>query len=511
MPFNITNLNRVVPLVEADGNPDPVIRDRVYPDLPVLVNPNLLPEESLLQSDPRFDLNSSASSDFSGYTPTGMFTPEPNFTSGQPQSVVAGMFPEVEAMQRALYQQKQNEAMQAQAMQFARLSPMEQAQYSLYMGGQQLGGAIGSALGGKDPQLQMIAQRQQMLNMIDPNKPETYGRAIQYALQTGDSNTAQILNNEMKNAQARKTENLQLELQKLAQTLYKPDGSIDENVYATLQSYGAVGLAIIDQQVKGTQGLESQQVQNLARGLINLDGTRNKEVEQQLSRTIAGREILKKFDPETKKTITIGNRVLDASNMSVLYTAPDAPPAAVAEWKAFQALPKNEQQSFLNLQVAKRPNTTINMPNEGERKAATLANRLNFSVDQINQAIGVDPSAAMPNTSIEIARFLSRTEMIPNKFTSAQRQIVESAQLDILDAALTLGTGAAYTREQLEGYRKSYFPQINDKPENVAAKRARLQNILKSAEIASGRAKVPTPIPTLDADLSSIINAPPSN
>jgi hypothetical protein len=212
-----------------------------------------------------------------------------------------------------------------------------------------------------------------------------------------------------------------------------------------------------------------------------------------------------------RKTINIGNRVLDANTMEVLFTAPDATPAAVAEYKAFQALPKNEQQSFLALQAAKRPSTTINMPNEGERKAATLSNRLNFSVDQINQAIGQDPTAAMPNTSVEIARFLTRSEMIPNKFTSAQRQIVESAQLDILDAALTLGTGAAYTREQLEGYRKSYFPQINDKPENVVAKRARLQNILRSAEIASGRAKVPTPIPSMGADLSSIITAPPSN
>jgi len=84
---------------------------------------------------------------------------------------VLGMFPEVEAMQRALYQQKQNEAMQAQAMQFARLSPMERAQYSLYMGGQQLGGAIGSALGGKDPQLQMIGLQQQILRELDPSDP----------------------------------------------------------------------------------------------------------------------------------------------------------------------------------------------------------------------------------------------------------------------------------------------------------------------------------------------------
>ena len=248
-----------------------------------------------------------------------------------------------------------------------------------------------------------------------------------------------------------------------------------------------------------------------------------------------GRAELKKFQPEykvvgdslyqipvsgkptvvsesgTRKTITIGNRVLDQKTMEVLYTAPDATPAVVAEWKAFQAMPKNEQESFLKLQAAKRPSTTFNMPNEGERKAATLANRLNFSVDQINQAIGIDPNAAMPNTSIEIARFLSRSEFIPNKLTSAQRQIVEAAQMDILDAALTLGTGAAYTQAQLEGYRKSYFPQIGDKPENVASKRARLQNILESAKIASGRATVPTQIPSSGADLSSIITAPPSN
>ena len=110
---------------------------------------------------------------------TGVFaqtqmSPEPQFTSGQQpqqQSVVQGMFPEVDAMQRALYQQKQNEAMQAQAMQYARLDPMQQAQYSLYMGGQQLGGAIGGALGAKDPQLQMIGLQQQILRELDPSDP----------------------------------------------------------------------------------------------------------------------------------------------------------------------------------------------------------------------------------------------------------------------------------------------------------------------------------------------------
>lgn len=75
-----------------------------------------------------------------------------------------------------------------------------------------------------------------------------------------------------------------------------------------------------------------------------------------------------------------------------------------------------------------------------------------------------------------------------NTVTPENRQKVEAAQLDILYAALTLGTGAAYTKEQLEGYRKAYFPQIGDKPANIKDKQDRLNNILEAARIAAGRA-----------------------
>ena len=149
------------------------------------------------------------------------------------------------------------------------------------------------------------------------------------------------------------------------------------------------------------------------------------------------------------------------------------------------------------LDEARAKATNINMPSEGERKAATLASRLNFSVGQMNQAIGADPKAAMPNTAAEIARFVSRTDFLPNKLNSEQRQIVEAAQEDVLDAALTLGTGAAYSREQLAGYKKSYFPQMGDSPAVIKTKQERLNNLLKSAEVASGRAasQITAPIP----------------
>jgi hypothetical protein len=140
----------------------------------------------------------------------------------------------------------------------------------------------------------------------------------------------------------------------------------------------------------------------------------------------------------------------------------------------------------------------INMPAEGERKAAVLANRMNFGVQQLNAAIGQDPTSAMPNTMAEVAKFLTRSDFLSNKVTPEQRQVVEGTQLDILDAALTLGTGAAYTKEQLEGYRKSYFPQLGDTPATVRSKQARLQNVLESAQIASGRAagQIPTKMPS---------------
>jgi hypothetical protein len=218
-----------------------------------------------------------------------------------PPSIVGGMFsPEISRAAEMEYMLKRQAAMQNEAMTYAQLTPMQQAQFGFYRGGQQLGDALGGALGGQDPQLQLISQRQQMLSMIDPDKPETFARAIQMALQTGDRNTALLLNDEMKNAQTRKTENLQLGLQRLARNLYKADGSIDEQVYNTLQGYGAVGQAVIDQQFKGFQNLQTQKAQILGRQLFDKDGIRNKEIEKQLQASPEGRAVLKQFIPETK-------------------------------------------------------------------------------------------------------------------------------------------------------------------------------------------------------------------
>ena len=157
------------------------------------------------------------------------------------------------------------------------------------------------------------------------------------------------------------------------------------------------------------------------------------------------------------------------------------------------------QNKLDSLEIAKRKAgaTTINMPSESERTAGYLISRAKNSADQLQIAIGKTPSAASPDFAAELIKNVTGSDYLKNLANPEARQQVEAAQLDMLDAFLTLGTGAAYTREQLEGYRKSYFPQLNDKPANIADKAQRLKNLIDAGMIKAGRA-APTTIPQPD-------------
>lgn len=152
-----------------------------------------------------------------------------------------------------------------------------------------------------------------------------------------------------------------------------------------------------------------------------------------------------------------------------------------------------KDQRALNLEIAKEVGAAqrvaadpLGSISEGERKAATLLTRIRLARAQIKEILRKNPDAVKPEM---IPTFLEGiNETGANMWRSTPRQQIETAQMDILDAALTLGTGAAYTKEQLEGYRRSYFPQLGDNPPVVKDKEARLDNIVKAAELAAGRA-----------------------
>ena len=97
------------------------------------------------------------------------------------------------------YQQQQQALLDRQALQFAQLDPMAQATYGIYRGAGQLGGALGRALGGEDPELARISLRQQVARDIDYTNPESVQAGIQ-RLAPLDPQGAMMLNQEYRKA-----------------------------------------------------------------------------------------------------------------------------------------------------------------------------------------------------------------------------------------------------------------------------------------------------------------------
>jgi hypothetical protein len=169
------------------------------------------------------------------------------------------------------YQQQQADMAGEQALQYAKLGPFEQANYAIGRGAYQLAGALGGALGGQDPQLQKISQRQALLGMIDPTNPDSYAQAIQVALQNGDTEVAYALRGEMMKAAQRSQEAEQAKMERedyltkrglsmqaagltnlaneLIGQIKNPDGSINEEVKTKLMSFPQ-GQAAIQQLAK---------------------------------------------------------------------------------------------------------------------------------------------------------------------------------------------------------------------------------------------------------------------
>jgi hypothetical protein len=81
------------------------------------------------------------------------------------------------------YQLAQQQAASDRALAFAKLDPFQRASYGMGIGAYQLG----RALGGEDPQLRMISNRNAIARQIDPTDLQSMMRGIQALQQAGDS------------------------------------------------------------------------------------------------------------------------------------------------------------------------------------------------------------------------------------------------------------------------------------------------------------------------------------
>ena len=92
-----------------------------------------------------------------------------------------------------MYQQSQQARVDQQALQYARLSPFEQANYAIGRGANILGGAVARGLGGEDPELARITMRQQIAGQINYADPNSIARGVQLLSQAGDTQGAMYL------------------------------------------------------------------------------------------------------------------------------------------------------------------------------------------------------------------------------------------------------------------------------------------------------------------------------
>lgn len=138
------------------------------------------------------------------------------------------------------------------------------------------------------------------------------------------------------------------------------------------------------------------------------------------------------------------------------------------------------------------------MGTESEKTAGFLAGRVKDATLRLAEAARADPNAQNPTLGVETVRGIFG-DTAANYLTDDQRQTIRAAQIDIIDAGLTLGTGAAYTTEQLEGYREIYFPKLGDSEATIASKREALRSLLVNAQTKAGRAA-----PDIEAALSAL-------
>lgn len=194
--------------------------------------------------------------------------------------------------------------------------------------------------------------------------------------------------------------------------------------------------------------------------------------------------------PKEPVRVDLGDRVdfLDPETFSVIHSTrkglaperPDKPekPPAGYRWVGDRLEPVSGGPAD--------PKTAAGrgQPTEDERRSAGLAVRLESALREMQQF----PKDVKPEVLPSVVRPVLG-DTFANIATTENRQKTESAQLDALDAALTLATGAAYTKEQLKNLSRSYFPQLGDQPGTIAAKEARFKEIIQSARIRAGRAE----------------------
>ena len=150
------------------------------------------------------------------------------------------------------YRASQEAALQQRFARNAEMTPLQQASVMFQRAGYGLGQGIGGALGGTDPQLDLISRRNVLLGQLDRNDPESFFKVAQAAAQMGDGQFALAITQEGRKAQsematarkstaeAQRAELTLTQEQQLKDELSKlPENATDADVLAIVTKYGS--------------------------------------------------------------------------------------------------------------------------------------------------------------------------------------------------------------------------------------------------------------------------------
>jgi hypothetical protein len=102
------------------------------------------------------------------------------------ENIVAGLF----GLTPQMYGEQQRRSALREGIDLAQLDPASRGAAMTYAGAKGLGGAIAGALGVEDPQMKRMSQRNQLLQQLDVNDPESFVAIAKQAAGLGDGEFA---------------------------------------------------------------------------------------------------------------------------------------------------------------------------------------------------------------------------------------------------------------------------------------------------------------------------------
>lgn len=178
-----------------------------------------------------------------------------------------------------------------------------------------------------------------------------------------------------------------------------------------------------------------------------------------------------------------------ASQGGAIYIPPQRTPEQAASEARAQAGEARAQASAAREEARFQQEQAGSKPTEAQQKAATLVTRIAGGFQDIERVVSKAPEAQAPGLVETMRGNLSPVGILAplsRGIAGADRRAVYDAQRDVLDALLTLGTGAAYSPEQLQAEMGGYFPQYGDTQDEIDLKNNRMRRLIESARENAG-------------------------